>query len=128
MLREFGTAGDYNFYCSCPYFYDDNSFYEALFFRKRGHLERLHSEPIRDDLSVTTCDSPCPSTTSELIPACAVRVHGASPLVPIITAPSRCSTIETPTPMLESIQTLAFNNFNSTPQGFLRFFFAIKKT
>uniref|UniRef100_A0A1I7WUE7 Uncharacterized protein n=1 Tax=Heterorhabditis bacteriophora TaxID=37862 RepID=A0A1I7WUE7_HETBA len=94
---------------------------------KRGKLERLHSEPILErDEGKSDCESPCNSTTSELLPACAVRVFQPSPRgVPVITAPSRnhsrMSSVEsgTPTAMLDALPQ-TYNNFNSTPQGFLR--------
>lgn len=106
----------------------DKSLLEEYVKRKRGRLEQFLSEPIpeRDE---PRCDSPTNSVTSELFPACAVRVFGRSPHgVPVITAPSRsvsrvssvASVVEptTPTVMLDTLTN--YNNFNSTPQAFLR--------
>ncbi|CAJ0954833.1 unnamed protein product, partial [Mesorhabditis belari] len=110
-----------------PLILPDQSILEEYVKRKRGRLERLHSEPIPEtDENRFECDSPCNSTASEFIPASAVRVHEPSSRgVPVITtAPqksrSRMSSGEpqTPTAMLETQQPM--NNFNSTPQAFLR--------
>ncbi|WKX92816.1 hypothetical protein Q1695_010672 [Nippostrongylus brasiliensis] len=109
----------------------DKSLLEEYVKRKRGRLEQLLAEPIpeRDE---PCCDSPTNSVTSELFPACAVRVYGRSPFaVPVITQPSRSvsrvssvASIETSTPtvMLDTLSSYSsgYNNFNSTPQGFLR--------
>ncbi|XGW19921.1 hypothetical protein V3C99_003617 [Haemonchus contortus] len=105
----------------------DKSLLEEYVRRKRGRLEQLLKEPIAER-GEPRCDSPANSVTSELIPACAVRVFERSPYgVPVITAPSRSTSrvssvgsVEpnTPTVMLDTIT--SYNNFNSTPQGFLR--------
>ncbi|VDM57060.1 unnamed protein product [Angiostrongylus costaricensis] len=74
-------------------------------------------------------DSPANSIANEILPACAIRVFECSPHgVPVITAPSRsvsqlsggCSAEHTTTPtvMLDTLS--SYNNYNSTPQGFLR--------
>ncbi|CAD6197742.1 unnamed protein product [Caenorhabditis auriculariae] len=93
--------------------------------RKRGRLERhrAHRPPSicsARGYESSGCDSPCNSTISELCLPSSVRVHEPSPRgVPIITAPSRRSSVESTTPvhMLDAAPHV-FNNFNSTPQGF----------
>uniref|UniRef100_A0A914C500 Uncharacterized protein n=1 Tax=Acrobeloides nanus TaxID=290746 RepID=A0A914C500_9BILA len=70
----------------------DRSVLEEYVKRKRGQLERLQSEPLHapSPLLSSRDVSPCHSTTSELQPACAVRiVEPPQRAVALITNPSR---------------------------------------
>jgi hypothetical protein len=55
-----------------PLILPDKSILEEYVHRKRSELERLYSEPLRSPSRGG--GSPCLSTTSELVPACAVRI------------------------------------------------------
>ncbi|KAJ1350424.1 hypothetical protein KIN20_006212 [Parelaphostrongylus tenuis] len=103
----------------------DKSLLEEYVNRKHGRLEGEEASFIGNELRC----SPESSINSEILPACAVRVFERSPYgVPVITTPSRsvsrlssgCSTepATTSTVMLDTLT--SYNNYNSTPQGFLR--------
>uniref|UniRef100_A0A914YZA9 Uncharacterized protein n=1 Tax=Panagrolaimus superbus TaxID=310955 RepID=A0A914YZA9_9BILA len=76
-----------------PLILPDKSILEEYVHRKRSELERLYSEPLRSP-SRGAAGSPCLSTTSELVPACAVRIieprnRGAG--IAFISAPNRAT-------------------------------------
>ena len=52
----------------------DKSILEEYVKRKRGELERLHSEPVRSPSSSLRGDSPCLSTVSEFLPASSAKI------------------------------------------------------
>uniref|UniRef100_A0A7E4W3R6 Protein kinase domain-containing protein n=1 Tax=Panagrellus redivivus TaxID=6233 RepID=A0A7E4W3R6_PANRE len=73
-----------------PLILPDQSVLEAYVRRKRGEFERLRSEPVRSPSRTTLgAESPCLSTTSELVHPCAVRIVEPSRAVAQFSAPNR---------------------------------------